>query len=131
MMLCRDDYFHDLGLPGDTVKGGTIVSAMMDLEPILLVPGAEELLVTADTVRAVSPRYSPPAPHVPLVVAVGARETSEWIRQTDEMVAVLNGQGNRVTYLKPDYDQHFSILFSLGNPQTELCSAMLRQMKLL
>lgn len=131
MMLCRDDYFHDLGLPGDTVKGGTIVSAMMDLEPILLVPGAEELLVTADTVRAVSPRYSPPAPHVPLVVAVGARETSEWIRQTDEMVAVLNEQGNRVTYLKPDYDQHFSILLSLGNPQTELCSAMLKQMKLL
>ncbi|MFT5171845.1 MAG: arylformamidase [Gammaproteobacteria bacterium] len=108
MMLCRDD-----------------------LEPILLVPGAEELLVTADTVRAVSPRYSPPAPHVPLVVAVGARETSEWIRQTDEMVAVLNEQGNRVTYLKPDYDQHFSILLSLGNPQTELCSAMLKQMKLL
>jgi arylformamidase len=104
---------------------------MMDLEPVLMVPGAEELLVSVDTVRAVSPRYSPPAASIPLVLAVGGRETSEWIRQTDEMVTVLNEQGSQVTYLKPDYDQHFSILFSLGNPLTPLCSAMLKQMKLL
>jgi arylformamidase len=130
IMLCRDDYFEGLGLPNDAVKGGTIVSAMLDLEPILLVPGVEDLLVTQDTVRSVSPRYTPPAPHIPLVMAVGGRETSEWIRQTDEMVEILQAQGSDVTYLKPEYDQHFSILFSLGNPLTPLCSNMLKQMQL-
>ena len=95
-----------------------------------LVPGAEELQVSPDAVREVSPRYTPPAPHIPVIVAVGARETSEWIRQTDETVAVLEAQGSTLSYLKPEYDQHFPILFSLGNPMTELCSKMLAQMGL-
>lgn len=129
-MLCRDDYLDDLGLPRDVVKGGTIVSGILDLEPILMVPGAEELQVTPDEVRSVSPRYTHPAPHIPLVVAVGGRETSEWIRMTDETVEALKEQGSPVIYLKPDDDQHFSSLFSLGNPLTPLCSEMLKQMKL-
>ena len=95
-----------------------------------MVPGAEELLVEPDKERAVSATYMPPAPHIPLVVAVGGRETREWIRMTDEFVEVLIKQGSPVTYLKPDEDQHFSILLSLGNPLTPLCSAMLQQMQL-
>ncbi len=129
-MICRDDYLDDLGLPHDVVKGGTIVSGILDLEPILMVPGAEELLVEPNDVRSVSANHMPPAPHVPLVVAVGGRETREWIRMTDEYVDVLKEQGSQVTYLKPKYDQHFSILFSLGNPLTPLCSTMLEQMRL-
>ena len=46
------------------------------------------------------------------------------------MMAVLQQRGNPMIYLKPDYDQHYSILFSLGNPLTELCAAMLEQMGL-
>ncbi len=130
MMMCTGDFTRECGLPDDVVKGATIVSAMLDLEPILLVPGAEELFVTEETVRELSPRYNPPAPHIPLVVAVGGRETDEWIRQTEDMMAVLKEQGSPALYLKPDYDQHYSILLSLGNPLTELCSAMLRQMGL-
>ena len=95
-----------------------------------MVPGAEELLVEQNDVRSVSANHMPPAPHVPLVVAVGGRETREWIRMTDEYVDVLREQGSQVTYLKPEYDQHFSILFSLGNPLTPLCSTMLEQMRL-
>ena len=129
-MLCRDDYLDDLGLPQNVVKGGTIVSGILDLEPILKVPGAEELLVELDQVRNVSANYMPPAHHIPLVVAVGGRETREWIRMTDEYVEVLKAQGSQVTYLKPEFDQHFSILFSMSNPVTELCSAMLKQMNL-
>jgi arylformamidase len=130
LMMCTADYLGDLGLPDNIVKGATIVSAMLDLEPILEVPGCEDLLVTRETYRDVSPMYCPPAPRVPMVVAVGALETSEWIRQTEEMVDLLKKQGNQTIFLKPEYDQHYSILFSLGNPMTELCSEMLKQMGL-
>jgi arylformamidase len=129
-MLCTGDYQADLGLPDDVIKGGTIVSAMLDLEPILEVPMCEKLSVTPDMVPAVSPIHTPPDPRVPIIIAVGARETSEWIRQTDEMAEVLKKQGSPTIYLKPDYDQHYSILFSLGNPMTEVCSEMLKQMDL-
>lgn len=130
MMLSTDDFQEQLGLPIDVVKGATVVSAMLDLEPILLVPGSEDLKVSADNVRALSPRYTPPRPDLPIVLAVGGRETREWIRQTDDMMDVLKQRGNPTIYLKPDYDQHYSILLSLGNPLTELCSSMLRQMGL-
>lgn len=130
-MLCREDYLHNLGLPHDVIKGGTIVSGILDLEPILLIPGAEELLITSEDLNTVSATLNPPANHIPLVVAVGARETKEWVRMTDEYVKILEKQGSEVTYLKPDFDQHFSILLTLGNPITPLCKAMLTQMKLI
>ncbi len=129
-MMCTGDFNGEFGLPDDAVKGATIVSAMLDLEPVMLVPGSEELGIEGDEIRALSPRYRPPAPHVPLVVAVGGLETSEWIRQTEDMTAVLQAQGSPTRYLKPEFDQHYSILLSLGNPMSELCAAMLRQMGL-
>ena len=63
-MMCTGDFNRDFGLPDDAVKGAAIVSAMLDLEPVMLVPGAEELLVPGDAVRALSPRYNPPAPPI-------------------------------------------------------------------
>ncbi|MEX0346086.1 MAG: alpha/beta hydrolase [Rhizobiaceae bacterium] len=130
MMLGTDDFQDDLGLPGDAVKGLTVVSAMLDLEPVMLVPGSEDLRIDAEEARLLSPRFTPPRAELPIVLAVGGRETREWIRQTDDMRDVLEQRGNPLTYLKPDYDQHYSILFSLGNPLTELCASMLLQMGL-
>lgn len=129
-MVCITDPLVELGLPQDVIKGAAIVSAMLDLEPVLLVPGSEELSVGEDDWKPLSPRYSPPDPEIDLILAVGGRETSEWIRQTEDMLEVLKARGNRVEFFKPDYDQHYSILFSLGNPCAPLCQAMLRQMGL-
>ena len=39
-MMCTGDFNRDFGLPDDAVKGATIVSAMLDLEPVMLVPGS-------------------------------------------------------------------------------------------
>ena len=130
MMMCTGDFNQEFDIPDDVVKGATIVSAMLDLEPILLVPGCEDLHVSEETFREVSPKYVPPAPTIPLVLAVGGRETSEWIRQTEDMRKIIEDRGNPLVYLKPEYDQHYSILFSLGNPETELCTEMLKQMGL-
>jgi arylformamidase len=129
-MLCLTEPLVSLGLPRNVIKGATIVSAMLDLEPIVLVPGSEELHVTQEEIKALSPKHNPPDPSIDLVVAVGGRETSEWIRQTEDMMSVLEAQGSHTEFFKPDYDQHYSILFSLGNPRTPLCQAMLNQMKL-
>ena len=130
MMMCTGDFNRAFGLPADVIKGATIVSAMLDLEPILLVPGCEDLAVTKETFRELSPKFVPPDPGIPLILAVGGRETSEWIRQTEEMRDILIAQGSQVEFLKPDYDQHYSILLSLANPETQLCASMLSQMGL-
>lgn len=129
-MMCIDGCLDQFGLSRETIKGATIVSAMLDLEPVLMVPGAEDLGVASHSFQELSPKYVPPAPHIPLVLAVGGRETSEWIRQTEDMLEILHTQGSCTTFLKPDYDQHYSILLSMGNPLTELCASMISQMGL-
>ena len=129
-MLCISEPLLSLGLPKNVIKGATIVSAMLDLEPIFLVPGSEELMIEQNECKELSPVYNPPDPSIELVIAVGGLETTEWIRQTEDMLHVLKDQGSNYTFFKPEYDQHYSILFSLGNPCTLLCKAMLDQMNL-
>jgi arylformamidase len=67
---------------------------------------------------------------MPLVVAVGGHETREWIRQTDDFAAKCRVNGSTVTALQPDYDNHYSILYTFANPVTALGAAVLKQMGL-
>ena len=119
-----------LGLAPDAVKGAAIVSGLFDLTPMLRVPGGEDLLITAETVPDVSPLWHLPPARVPLVIAVGGLETREWIRQTDDYVAKCRRNGSDVTVIQPDYDNHYSILYTFANPTTELGDAVMRQMGL-
>ena len=97
----------------------------------MLVPGAEELLLPDDEVRALSPRYNPPAPHIPLVVAVGGMETSEWIRQTEDTMVVLRDQGRPGGLPQAGVRPALFDPYVAGEtPLSELCAAMLRQMGL-
>ncbi len=128
-MAVAEGAMEAVGLPGDAVKGATVVSALFDLWPMLEIPGGEDLRLTPETVPPMSPLFTPPAPGVPLVLAVGGRETEEWIRQTEAMADLVAGRGNPVRLLKPEADHHYSILLSLANPVTDLCRAMLDQME--
>lgn len=119
-----------LGMPADAIKGAAMVSGLYDLTPMLRVPGGEELLMTPETVPQVSPMWNLPPTHMPLIAAVGGHETREWIRQTDDFVTKCRANGSDVTALMPDYDNHYSILYTLGNPVTELGKAVLKQMGL-
>lgn len=128
-MLAATDC-ESLGLPADAIKGATMVSGLYDLTPMLSIPGGEELLMTPETVAGVSPMWHLPPPRMPLVVAVGGHETREWIRQTDDFAAACRANGSEVTAIQPDYDNHYSILYTVANPMTELGAAVLRQMGL-
>ena len=77
LIMRTGDFSLNFELPADAVAGATFVGAKLDMEPILLVPGCEVLLVTAETLRELSSSCNPPAPGVPLSVAVGGRETRE------------------------------------------------------
>ena len=119
-----------LGLPNDAIKGAAMVSGLYDLTPMLRVPGGEELLMTPETVRELSPMWALPPARIPLIAAVGGQETREWIRQTDDFVIKCRDNGSEVLSIQPDYDHHYSILYSFSNPVTELGNAVLRQMGL-
>lgn len=129
-MIVAEGALSPYGVPANAIKGATAVSGFCDLDPILLIPGGEELRLDPDTARRFSPLFCPPEPTSDMIIAVGELETTEWLRQFDEYVTVCERRGCAVKSLKMQLDNHYSILLSMANSESDLCRAMLSQMKL-
>jgi len=72
-----------LGAASHPVRGAVSLSGVHDLEPLPLSSMNAELRLDAAAARAVSPVHLAPQAEAPLLLAVGADETSEFLRQTD------------------------------------------------
>ena len=72
-----------LGGGAHPVRGALSLSGVHDLEPLPLSSMNADLRLDAASARAASPVHLAPQTGAPLVLAVGANETSEFLRQTD------------------------------------------------
>jgi len=83
MMLCAEWARWGSDLPHDLYRGGVLVSGLYDLDPVMRSPLLNvDLRLTPERVAALSPLYLPPAATVPVITAVGGRESDEFKRQT-------------------------------------------------
>lgn len=123
-MLVATDWLSR-GLPG-AVAGAVAISGVFDLEPLLQVSFNNDLKLDAAQARASSPIHLRPRRGTPLLLAVGADETSEFIRQSWLL-------WERWTECRPprrsgplliEHRHHFSVLTDLGDPQSELVREM-------
>jgi arylformamidase len=80
MMLATD--WTALGVRPHAICGAAAISGVFDLEPLLLASMNGDLRLDRLAARAMSPALLSPRLAVPLVLAAGADETSEFIRQT-------------------------------------------------
>lgn len=69
-------------LPPQCIVGGISISGLFDLEPLLQVSFNTDLRLDPVRARACSPAHKPPMLQAPLVLAVGALESSEFHRQS-------------------------------------------------
>lgn len=129
-MVAAEGWGAAFGLPPGAVKGATMASGVFEMDPLLLVPGGEELKMTPATLASLSPQANLPDVAIPLVIGVGGCEPPEWHRQAQTYAASARARGSRVEVIVPELDNHYSILLSLANPTTPLCGAMLAQMGL-
>lgn len=95
------------------------ISALFDLEPISLSGLDEKLRLTPDEVRSYSPVHQI-GPGVPAIVAVGAAELPELVRQSQDYAASLRGRAQDTTLLTLAGHTHFSILDDLADPEGAL-----------
>jgi acetyl esterase/lipase len=107
------------------VRGVIPISGLFDLEPIRLNYLNDKLGLTEAAVARYSPIRNIPASAPPLVVAVGAAELPELIRQSKEYAAALAARGLPARYLPLAGHDHFSILDELARPEGALCRALL------
>jgi arylformamidase len=107
-----------------SIAGAMPISGLFDLEPIRLCYLNEAVRLTEDCARRNSPQHHVPASSPPVVVAVGAAELPELVRQSREYAAVLAARSLPVEEMVLPGHDHFSILDELANPEGKLCNAL-------
>ena len=116
-------------LPPDLIKGGLCVSGMYDLEPVLLSARREYLKLNAEECDALSPLKHIDRIRCPVSVAVGSRESPEFIRQARDFASALVSSGRHAGLIvEPDLD-HFEIAQELACRESVITRAALAQVR--
>ncbi len=120
---------YSRGLPEKVMQGGLSISGIYDLGPIAGTPSVNiDLRLGESDALKLSPGLLPPATRAPVHIAVGGRELGGF----KEQHALIANQWASVIAADipcPD-DNHFTILNTFANPETELCHATVRMMGL-
>ena len=101
------------------VAGALPISGLFDLEPIRLCYLNEKLRLTGQAAEKNSPLRHLPDRRAPAVVAVGAAELPELVRQSTEYAQALG-----IAPLALAGHDHFSVLEELARPEGALCLAL-------
>jgi arylformamidase len=105
--------------PADLAPAGYAISGLYDLTPLLGVSANQDLRLTAESVRAVSPAFWPlPRAHT-LDSVVGALESSEFRRQSQLIVQAWQGAG-KMRYEEIAGTNHFTVIDPLTDPQSAM-----------
>ena len=119
----------DLGVPADVVKGGTAISGLFDLTPVAASFRNESLQFTPQDVARFSPLLRQPDIQSPLIVAVGADETGEFLRQSADFAELVRSAGAPVQHLVVPATNHITVVLdALADPAAPLNQAVRRQM---
>jgi arylformamidase len=120
-MLVATDW-QARGLPADTIRGAVAISGVFDLEPLVKASFNVDLQLDAAHAYLVSPVHLMPRVATPVVVAAGAEETSEFIRQSWllwERWPDCHPQKMRGPFFISGR-HHFSVITDLGDAGSEL-----------
>jgi arylformamidase len=125
-MLLVDGWHTKYGLPEDVIKGAIASSGVYDMEALVHAPRGynDELGMTLAEARAHSPFYHLPKKSCPLIVAYGADETKEFVRQSRAFAKAWRDAGLAVTEIECPGDHHFSIARTFVDPKTPLHKAV-------
>jgi len=129
MMLAALWPVYERSLPKDLYKGALAVSGVYDLRPLVQVDWLQgDLRLDEASALKLSPAYLPPATRVPLALAVGGLESSEFKRQN----ALLAQRWKPVLARDvpmPGRD-HFTVIDGLAERANPLFAATRRMMGL-
>jgi arylformamidase len=127
MMLLTD--WTGYGAPADLVKGGLSISGLYELEPVRLAYVNEALKLDASEARALSPIHHLPhdaAALPPLLLAVGAAELPEFVRQQRDFASAARQRNWSVGEIELEQHNHFSVLETLASREAALFPRLAR-----
>jgi arylformamidase len=110
------------------LKGVCAISGLYNLLPVELSYVNEILKMDEETVLRNSPVHLSPVAWCPLILAVGANETNEYLEQSRELYHAWTSQGIKVEILEIDGEDHFSILGTMLDSSSYIHKVMRRLM---
>ena len=128
MMLCTD--WAARGRPADLVKGGTPISGVFDLAPILETSINDDVRLDAEAAARNGPIHHLPAAGAPLLAVVGAGETPAFVAQNRAFAEAWGARGFAAEVMEIEGLHHFNVVSELGRPGSALTGAVLAQMGL-
>ena len=130
MMLCTD--WAVRGRPGNLVRGGTAISGIFDLVPLMETSINDDIRLDAEAAARNSPIHHLPPPGAggALIAAVGAAETPEFVAQNRAFAEAWQARGFEATVMEVEDLHHFNVVMEMGRPGSALTKAALVQMGL-
>ena len=128
MMLCTD--WAARGRPADLVKGGTAISGIFDLAPMMETSINDDIRLDAEAAARNSPILNLPAAGAPLIAAVGAAETAEFVAQNRAFADAWRARGFDAGIMEIEGLNHYTVVMEMGRPGSALTKAALAQMGL-
>jgi len=125
MLLATD--WAGLRIAGDPIAGAVSLSGVHDLAPLLLSSYNADLRLDAAEAARMSPVNLMPRTRAPLLIAVGADETSEFLRQSRILWDRWPGNrpaGTNAPLMVPQRN-HFSVVGDYADADSELTRATL------
>lgn len=128
MLMATDWPRVEPTLPRQILHSAVAVSGLFELEPLCHTSLNRALGLDAASVRRNSPARLAPVVRAPLLLAVGARESAEFRRQTSDFAEVWRGQGMTVDTLTLPGCHHFAAVEQLAAPGSPLLTATLERL---
>ena len=127
-MLCTD--WAARGRPADLVKGGTPISGIFDLAPLMETSINDDVRLDAEAALRNSPIHNLPGTGAPLIAAVGAAETEAFVAQNRAFAEAWQARGFEATVMEIESLHHYNVVSEMGRPGSSLTQAALAQMGL-
>ena len=112
------------------IQGAVLASGMFDMAPVRLSARSSYVSFTDASEKALSPLRHIADITTPMILAYGALETPEFIRQSNAFHDALRAAGKPSEVIIGQNYNHFEIIETLANPYGLLGAAALRQMDL-
>jgi arylformamidase len=110
--------------PADLVPAGYSISGLFDLAPLVHVGMNEDLRLDPDEAHRVSPLYWPVLPGRALDAVVGARESSEFLRQSKIIAEAWRQDETETRYEEIADKNHFTVLDPLAQANSPMVARL-------
>jgi arylformamidase len=119
-MMLLDDWQNRSEKKPGIIAGAILLSGVYDLAPLVPTYINQALSLDEQKAKQVSPLYQLLGPPVPVIVAWGENEPSEFKRQSQTFASRLQSAKFPVTALEVPVANHFDIVFEVADPATTL-----------